>query len=607
MPLIPAGLSSLNAKVESARKGFNSSLDKAGQKSGVFKGPANPKTAAAPPPPPPSYARPSNYTPPPPPPARNDRLGPAPPPPPPTRQPNIPPPPPSRAPLPPRRCDSDAAPDQESYPPPVAKRPVAPPPSTATPYRPPPTSNNGYGPPSMAPVQPTSRYGPPSPPKSDSQLYEESAAVDDHSEHAAEWPSSHPEHHQPPPPPPPIITMKKPVNWQHNPAPPSAPPKNLSTPPRFLHPKHGQIPFPPFSQFTAQDKEAFFGMLDEFFARKFPARVPGGRPRDGKPPVALQTRPPSTAQEVQMQDEGVCRAEELARYFKGYRQWTRGPEQWYRADDPVPEPMRTADDVKRVSCWTQTGDERRQMNYVLFPDLSQLWSEVVFAVSDSGPPRYASARFRPPPGLIDGPTLAQAADSYGPPITQFALDAERGGRHVARGECWDLANEALKACPVQNPHIPPPLASISRTHGILLYHGTATGPGQGHGTWKQLHQLGIIRPGDIIEWRLVACRTVNPALSFTLGDPDHTAIIVEASGATVHTSRSADACPPTMLGLITVIEQSLKQLPVRRTYDLATISRGQVWIYRPMAEQRLLGPGANSPQFPPPQPSFLPA
>jgi hypothetical protein len=88
---------------------------------------------------------------------------------------------------------------------------------------------------------------------------------------------------------------------------------------------------------------------------------------------------------------------------------------------------------------------------------------------------------------------------------------------------------------------------------------------------------------------------------------DHTAIIVEANGSTISSSRSAEECPPTRLGLITVIEQSLKQIPIRRTYDLATISRGEVWIYRPMAEDLLLGPGCNQCTFPPPSPSFLPS
>jgi len=307
------------------------------------------------------------------------------------------------------------------------------------------------------------------------------------------------------------------------------------------------------------------------------------------------------------QDQAPCRAEIIAQYFKTYRQWTSPSDQWFSTDDPVPTPMQGADDVKRVSCWTQTGNERTQTNYVLFPDLSQLWTEVRFDVSRAGPPRHAAARFRPPPGQMDAQTLMESSEIYGPWMVQFAEEAEQSRCHVARGECWDMANEALKAFPSDHYQVAPPLTSISRTHGIMLYHGRATGPGTGSGAWKQPHDLGVIRPGDIIEWRLVACETINPTLSFTLGDPDHTALIVEASGCAIGTRGSADACPPSLLGLITVVEQSLKQIPIRRTYNLATISRGQVWIYRPMAEETLLGPGRNLCSFPPPPPSFEPA
>ncbi|PLW10360.1 hypothetical protein PCANC_16405 [Puccinia coronata f. sp. avenae] len=626
MPLIPAGLSSFNEKVESARKGFNSTLDKAGQKSGVFKGPANPKTASSsvqsqpqPPPvssrPPPPYTRPSPAHPPPPPPVRN-RLGAPPPPPtrqlsnpppPPPRQPSNPPPPPSRAHLPPRQFESNVhhVADQEPYepaPPPVASKPITI--ANTPPYRPPPSSLNGYGPPNMAPVQATSRYGPPSPPRSSAELHEESVALESHN---SQWPQqSYPD--EPPPP----IRSSKPTNWQQQ-KPASAQPNN---PPRYLHQKTGQIPFPPFSQFTQQDKEAFFDILDEFFNRRFPDRkFPVQRSaachdlnkNEMPPPVSLQTRPSIATFSSQDHDEELCRAEMIARYFKTYRQWTSAADHWFLTDDPVPTPMQGADDVKRVSCWSQTGNERTQMNYVLFPDLSQLWTEVRFDVSRTGAPRHAAARFRPPPGQMDHRTLVGSAETYGPQLVAFAEKAERSRRHVARGECWDMANEALKAFPAALPHPPAPLTSISRTHGIMLYYGRATGSGSGYGSWKQPSDLGAIRPGDIIEWRLVACETVNPTLSFTLGDPDHTAIIVDASGCTVSTSRSPDACPPTLLGLITVVEQSLKQLPIRRTYNLATISRGEVWIYRPMAEHLLLGPGRNECSFPPPNPAFEPS
>ncbi|KAI9601213.1 hypothetical protein H4Q26_001020 [Puccinia striiformis f. sp. tritici PST-130] len=307
----------------------------------------------------------------------------------------------------------------------------------------------------------------------------------------------------------------------------------------------------------------------------------------GPPQVTLRTRPSISTQ--QEEEEEGCRAEIIARYFKSYRSWTRSDQQWYRHQDPVPTPLIGTTDIKRVSCWTQTGDQRTQINYVLFPDLSQLWTSVNFLVSSNGIPQEALAKYRPPPRTheYDYETLvSKSSEIYGPYIVEFAIEAEESGRHIARGECWDLANEALKASPID----PPPLTSINRTHGILLYYGTSTGLHKGFGEWKQNGDLAGIRPGDIIEWNRVSCKTVNPDLLFTLGDPDHTAIIIDAHGNTITETDT----PPYKLGYITVIEQSLKQIPVRRTYDLSTIQAGQVWLYRPMAEETLLGNGRNS-------------
>ncbi|POW04019.1 hypothetical protein PSTT_10709 [Puccinia striiformis] len=456
MPLIPAGLSNLNSKVESARKGFNSTLDKAGQKTGVFKGPDNPKTASKPLPPPAYTGQPNRLKLPP------------------------PPPPPARKPLIQNQYDEESyEPAQPPPPPPVARKPtnVS---SSSTPYRPPPTSLNG------------------------AQLYEESRAMIE-AENSTQ--------------PPPTISSKKPDNWGNTSA-------GTTPPVRSFQRKHGQIPFPPFSQFTEEDKQAFFMMLDEFFGRRFPDRQASHD--TGPPQVTLRTRPSISTQ--QEEEEEGCRAEIIARYFKSYRSWTRSDQQWYRHQDPVPTPLIGTTDIKRVSCWTQTGDQRTQINYVLFPDLSQLWTSVNFLVSSN---------------------VSKSSEIYGPYIVEFAIEAEESGRHIARGECWDLANEALKASPID----PPPLTSINRTHGILLYYGTSTGLHKGFGEWKQNGDLAGIRPGDIIEWNRVSCKTVNPDLLFTLGDPDHTAIIIDAHGNTITETDT----PPYKLGYITVIEQSLKQ------------------------------------------------
>lgn len=77
---------------------------------------------------------------------------------------------------------------------------------------------------------------------------------------------------------------------------------------------------------------------------------------------------------------------------------------------------------------------------------------------------------------------------------------------------------------------------------------------------------------------------------------DHTAIIVSGSSFTVNDPSSVS---PSALGHLTVIEQSRVQLPVQETYDLATLTEGEVWIYRVVGEERILGEGVGEMGVPP--------
>ncbi|KAG0146806.1 hypothetical protein CROQUDRAFT_656996 [Cronartium quercuum f. sp. fusiforme G11] len=563
MPILPASVSKINGKVNSARKGLNASLDKAGEKSGVFK----------------SKSSNSNST------SVPARAAPLAPPSLPQRSTLAPPPPP------PRRLDSTRASSSSSFdrshgpPPPISRKPSAASiqrPNGHSSYAPSealqqreeenkPALSSSRGalmgtmirpPPTRAPSATPARYGPPSPLPS---------SVDDIGE----------------------------VN--------SAPTRYKPPLPTYAQPglrKPNAIPFPPFSQFTESDKLAFFELLDEFFARKVPSQDSIESSNIPPPPISFHSRPLSSMNgntktsrmsSFRAAYPTTCSGSIFAAYFANYRQWSPDTDQWYTAPDPIPPPIQSSTDVKRMSCWSQTGNTRTQHNYVLFADLTQAWSTLTFNVSRPFPPQSAECRYRPTPGPANTTVLMACAEIYGPPLVRFAEQAEQSGRHVARGECWDMANEALKAVPSLAAHLPPPLTSINRTHGYLLYHGMATDRGTGEGEWLA-GDVGQVRPGDIIEWNMVACNTVNPTLICTLGDPDHTAIIVNAHSSTISAQSPA---PPSQLGQITVVEQSLKQLPVRRTYDLSTISRGSVWIYRPASVAELLGESRDSCDWPP--------
>lgn len=90
-----------------------------------------------------------------------------------------------------------------------------------------------------------------------------------------------------------------------------------------------------------------------------------------------------------------------------------------------------------------------------------------------------------------------------------------------------------------------------------------------------------------------------------LGDPDHTAVIVSDSkritpsvcASTATVSGCGDdgnaslgfSISPRELGVLSVVEQSVGQPPVRRDYNLQGFEEGEMWIYRPIGLQVYLG------------------
>lgn len=112
-----------------------------------------------------------------------------------------------------------------------------------------------------------------------------------------------------------------------------------------------------------------------------------------------------------------------------------------------------------------------------------------------------------------------------------------------------------------------------------------------------------VRRGDIIEWRTAKISTKNPQTGrvtswATLGDPDHTAIIVQDAVPSVSVSHGQFVSPKD-LGTIVVVEQGVGNPPERREYNLAGMEEGEVWIYRPISIQTYLGiteVGAKAPE-----------
>lgn len=226
---------------------------------------------------------------------------------------------------------------------------------------------------------------------------------------------------------------------------------------------------------------------------------------------------------------------------------------------------------------------------VLFSDLSVFWSAVTYSLTNPENERDVKrqAWYLPRPNSLDQATLVEAHETYGDTIALFAESFLGSGQYCARGECWDLANEALKYFD-QYSYIPKPVPSISRTHGHLIYEGKASKKGKEMvGRWRGGDDC--IRRGDIIEWRTARIASVNSPGSYTiLGDPEHTAVIVSNSNVLPNVG-DGFSIPPSALGSLTVVEQSVGQPPVRKDYNLQGLEEGEMWIYRPIGLELYLG------------------
>lgn len=80
-----------------------------------------------------------------------------------------------------------------------------------------------------------------------------------------------------------------------------------------------------------------------------------------------------------------------------------------------------------------------------FDDLSVLWCHITWDASDAANTFRCEVAYRPPPpAWQDEERLKGAAETYGDWIASFAEDAAARKQHVGNGECWTLADEAIK-------------------------------------------------------------------------------------------------------------------------------------------------------------------
>ncbi|TFK92889.1 hypothetical protein K466DRAFT_643099 [Polyporus arcularius HHB13444] len=386
-----------------------------------------------------------------------------------------------------------------------------------------------------------------------------------------------------------------------------------------------------WANLSPEDKQIFFSWLDEFFARYLHVSVPprtadtvqhvkvtpGGRtpsPMTGPPQVQRTSRPktpprpmfgsPSTAGPAAFAmtyppptEHGSAGAD-LAHYFSPHTHWSSA---WYTDGDRMAPPLKGNGHMAYAGGWESNGTTQTISGGVLFSDLSMCWYSVSWP--QTAPPTHdandsrivhRSARYLPRPSPWSREQLIDAHETYGETVAGFAESFEDGGQPCARGECWDLANEALKYFE-QYDYVPKPVPSVSRTHGHLIYEGKASEKGKTQmGRWRGGDDR--VRRGDIVEWRSARVGT-GPLSWAMLGNPDHTAVIVSDM---VPKTSVADgmAVRPAEMGTLEVIEQSLGKPPKRARYDLSQFQEGEVWIYRPVGLEAYVGTllGAKCPE-----------
>ncbi|GAA5871914.1 hypothetical protein JCM1840_004743 [Sporobolomyces johnsonii] len=379
-----------------------------------------------------------------------------------------------------------------------------------------------------------------------------------------------------------------------------------------------------FTEYTDADKQEMFAALDTFFAAKLgsassssavpsaPSPSPSPAPylpSSAPPPVALSTRPclppthTSSSPSLPIPSYPPAQSHSSsALSLLHYLLHTPFPTPWFASSSTssLPPPLAGRSDVRTSSSWIQRGDTKQLTGVALFGDTSIAWWRLTWTSSSEARGTAQSevgreGRYRPVESPASGEELYGAHEVYGPRLGRFAREAVERGEPVGRGECWDLAHEGLEVIRAElGGSGLAPFPSIGRTHGRRLFYARAARGGETTmGRWEG--DDTYVREGDVVEWRRVRIREEGaPSGSWSLlGDPDHTAIVLSASPPLSLPSLSPALIDPSYplaaLGALTVVEQSLGQVPQIRTYDLGAMSEGEVWIYRPAALRDVVG------------------
>lgn len=334
-----------------------------------------------------------------------------------------------------------------------------------------------------------------------------------------------------------------------------------------------------FSKFNQQDKEAFFGVLDQFFNHKLSISSPSStsksnaRPtphppspppsfnsipppiytpptqesaptppsrtnstnnssRGPPPPTAPRSNPSSTFHLLTASTtspDDPCSALSAATFFVYPDSFPEWKSQWYTSKtDRQPPNLKDRKDILWKCSTSYTGTSNEMIGSVFFSDLSFLIYSVKWD-SNRSETFEIVVEYKDIPATLDQESLKAASATYGNVIAEFAEDAENSGKPVGDGECWTLADQALKYV---NDLLKSDgredflLETIGRTHGHLIFAGEGGSSkeeqvGRWRGGDRKRDDWGGVRRGDIVEWYKTTCSEVGARKGSWVSQPEN--------------------------------------------------------------------------------------
>ncbi|EPQ55694.1 hypothetical protein GLOTRDRAFT_128906 [Gloeophyllum trabeum ATCC 11539] len=343
---------------------------------------------------------------------------------------------------------------------------------------------------------------------------------------------------------------------------PTAHPTFVSSKEKFAHPpanEHAPAPAPAYTSAPAPaDSPApnrrLPPALSPSHASGPPPIVHWSRPKlpssPSPAPVLTPAQPPRPTQHDQ-----PCLARDLAQYFHPTTPWDHA---WYLSPSATPPPLAGSAHMLLRASRVYVGKDETLTAGVLFSDLSICWFSLSFTRgdADADPNRAGrAARYRPPPPPLDRDSLVRAHGVYGEAVAGF----------VARFTgTANMAAEALRQFE-RFPGVEPPVPSVYRTHGHLVFAGSAD---TGVGTWCGGDTA--LRRGDIISWRDTRHHMGRGYLA-----GDHTSVVLRECAVQWDVEREMSL---SRLGTLEVVEQG----GVRREFDMDGFLEGTLEVYRPV-------------------------